>query len=57
MVSTWRGLGTLVLVTHAFTVRALLGFLPIQGEMVVLKPAPGSELGADFVGRLIVAPE
>ena len=31
LVSSWRGPGTLVLVTHAFTVRALLGFLPIQG--------------------------
>src|SRR5882672_11491653 len=37
-VAAWRGPGTLVLVTHAFTVRALLGFLPIQGETVVLKP-------------------
>ena len=57
MVSTWRGPGTLVLVTHAFTVRALLGFLPIEGEIVVLKPAPGSGSGADLVGRLIAAPE
>lgn len=57
MVSTWRGPGTLVLVTHGFTVRALLGFLPIQGEIVVLKPAPGSGLGADLVGSLIAAPE
>jgi phosphohistidine phosphatase SixA len=57
MVSTWRGPGTLVLVTHAFTVRPLLGFLPIQGEIVVLKPAPGSGSGADLVGRLIATPE
>jgi phosphohistidine phosphatase SixA len=57
MVSTWRGPGTLVLVTHAFTVRGLLGFLPIQGEIVVLKPAPGNGSGADLVGRLIAAPE
>jgi hypothetical protein len=42
IVSAWRGPGTLVLVTHAFTVRALLGFLPIQGETVVLRPeVPG----------------
>src|SRR2546430_13581050 len=32
IVAAWRGPGTLVLVTHALTVRALLGFLPIQGE-------------------------
>jgi phosphohistidine phosphatase SixA len=56
MVSGWRGPGTLVLVTHAFTVRALLGFLPIQGETVVLKPGSGSSAGAGLVG-LIPAPQ
>jgi len=56
MVSAWRGPGTLGLVTHALTVRALLGFLPIQGETVVLKPGSGSAAGADLVG-LIAAPE
>ena len=56
MVAAWRGPGTLVLVTHAFTVRALLGFLPIQGETVVLKPGAASPAGGDLVG-LIAAPE
>jgi len=56
IVSAWRGPGTLVLVTHAFTVRALMGFLPNQGEITVLKPESGSPAGADFVG-LIAAPE
>jgi len=51
MVSTWRGPGTLVLVTHALTVRPLIGILPDQGETVVLKPTPrqiwfGSGMGA-----------
>jgi phosphohistidine phosphatase SixA len=55
IVSAWRGPGTLVLVTHAFTVRALMGFLPIQGEIVVLKPGSGTA-GADLVGR-ITAPQ
>ena len=55
MVSSWRGPGTLVLVTHAFTVRALMGFLPNQGEIVVLKPGSGTA-GADLVGR-IAAPQ
>jgi broad specificity phosphatase PhoE len=55
IVSTWRGPGTLVLVTHAFTVRALMGFLPSQGETVVLKPGSGNA-GADLVG-LIAAPQ
>jgi len=56
VVSAWRGPGALVLVTHAFTVRALLGFLPIQGETVVLKPGSGNSPGADLVG-LIPAPQ
>jgi len=55
IVSAWRGPGTLVLVTHALTVRALLGFLPIQGETVVLKPRSESGAGGDLVG-LIAAP-
>ncbi len=55
VVAAWRGPGTLVLVTHALTVRALLGFLPIQGETVVLKPGSGTSTGADLVG-LIAAP-
>jgi len=55
LVATWSGPGTLVLVTHAFTVRALLGFLPTQGETVVLKPGPGSPAGGELVG-MIAAP-
>jgi phosphohistidine phosphatase SixA len=56
LVSAWRGPGTLVLVTHALTVRALLGFLPTQGETVVLKPGSGDSAAADLVG-LIAAPQ
>ena len=56
MVAAWRGPGTLVLVTHALTVRALLGFLPSQGETVVLKPGSESSAAAHLVG-LIAAPE
>jgi phosphohistidine phosphatase SixA len=52
IVSAWRGPGTLVLVTHAFTVRALIGILPEQAETVVLKPTPGSGQGAGLVGRI-----
>jgi phosphohistidine phosphatase SixA len=55
MVAAWRGPGTLVLVTHALTVRALLGFPPTQGETVVLKPRSESSAGGDLVG-LIAAP-
>jgi phosphohistidine phosphatase SixA len=52
IVSGWRGPGTLVLVTHAFTVRALLGFPPEQAETVVVKPAPGTDSGGHLVGRI-----
>jgi broad specificity phosphatase PhoE len=51
-ISTWRGPGTLVLVTHGFTVRALTGIVPGQAETVVLKPTPGSGSGALVVGRI-----
>ena len=56
MVSAWRGPGTLVLVTHGFTIERLMGFVPGQAVTVVLKPAPGSGPGADLVGR-IAAPQ
>jgi broad specificity phosphatase PhoE len=56
IVAAWQGPGTLVLVTHALTARALLGFLPIQGEAVVLRPRSGGAAGGELVG-LIAAPE
>jgi phosphohistidine phosphatase SixA len=52
MVSSWRGLGTLVLVTHALTVGPLTGFLPEQAETVVLQPAPANPRGGSLVGRI-----
>jgi phosphohistidine phosphatase SixA len=54
IVSSWRGPGTLVLVTHALTVQALIGILPGQAETVVLRPRPGTEPGVDVVGRIPV---
>lgn len=54
IVSAWRGPGTLVLVTHALTVRPLVGFLPGQAEAVVLRPGSGNWSGADLVGRITV---
>ena len=50
LVSGWRGPGTLVLVTHALTVRPLVGFLPTQAEAVVLKPTAAD--GFQLVGRI-----
>ena len=52
LVAAWRGPDTLVLVTHALTVRPLVGFLPNQAETVVLKPAPDVAQGASLVGRI-----
>jgi phosphohistidine phosphatase SixA len=56
IVSAWRGPGTLVLVTHGFTVQNLLRIIPGQAEPVVRKPAPGSGRGGDLVAR-IAAPQ
>lgn len=52
MISSWRGPGTLVLVTHALTVRPLTGFLPDQAETVVLRPTTGDPRGGVLVGRI-----
>ena len=52
MVADWRGPGTLVLVTHALTVRALVGIMPEQAEIVVVRRRPGDQAGMDVVGRI-----
>jgi phosphohistidine phosphatase SixA len=52
MVADWRGPGTLVLVTHALTVRALVGIMPEQAEIVVIRPGLGDQGGMDVVGRI-----
>jgi phosphohistidine phosphatase SixA len=52
LVSGWRGEGTLVLVTHGFTIQPLIGFIPLQAEVVVLRPTPGSGSGVQVVGRI-----
>jgi phosphohistidine phosphatase SixA len=52
IVSTWRGPGTLVLVSHGYTIEPLIGIIPDQAEVVVLRPTPGSGNGASIVGRI-----
>jgi len=52
LVANWRGPGTLVLVTHAFTVKSLVGIMPEQSETVVVRPKPGDQVGMDLVGRV-----
>ena len=54
--ANWRGPGTLGLVTHGLTVRALIGIVPSQAETVVLKPTPGSGSEARVVGRIAAPP-
>src|SRR5262245_35474471 len=52
VVAAWRGPGTLVIVTHAFTVRALVGIMPEQAETVVVRPRVGDQPGMDVVGTI-----
>ena len=52
IVSGWRGPGTLVLVTHGFTISPLLGTHLEQAETLVLKPGGGSGAVAGVVGRI-----
>jgi len=54
MLANWRGPGTLVVVTHALTVQALVGIMPGQAETVVVRPKPGKEPGVEVVGRIPV---
>jgi len=50
IVSTWSGPGTLVLVSHGFTIEPLIGTIPDQAEVVVLQPTPGIGSDASIVG-------
>ena len=54
MLADWRGSGTLVVVTHALTVQALIGIMPGQAETVVVRPKLGREPGVEVVGRIPV---
>lgn len=55
LMSSWRGPGTLLVVTHGATIRALLdGPNPATAEAVVLKPAGDGQVVE--VGRLRLAP-
>jgi hypothetical protein len=50
--SSWKGPGTLVLVSHGEAIKPLVGFMPMQAEIVVLKPEPGSSGGGTLVGTI-----
>lgn len=56
IISSWRGPGTLVLVTHGFTIQPLFGFIPASAETLVVKPRPGSSGGGNLVGRIPAPP-
>ena len=59
MVSSWRGPGTLVLVTHGLTVGRLTGFTLEQAETLVLRPTPETlpvghlPRGGSLTGRIV----
>ena len=50
--SSWRGPGTLVLVTHGFSIQPLIGIILDQAETAVLRPTPGTEPGFHVVDRI-----
>ena len=52
LLASWRGPNTLVVVTHALTVQALVGITPGQAETVVVRPKLGKEPGLEVVGRI-----
>lgn len=54
MLANWRGPGTLVVVTHALTVQALVGIMPDQAETVVVRPKLGKGPSVEVVGRIPV---
>lgn len=51
-VSTRLSGGIAILVTHQVNITALTGIVPAEGELIVLRPAPGSDRGFRLVGRL-----
>jgi hypothetical protein len=52
LVSSWRGPGTLVLVTHGLAFGRLTRSFLEQAETVVLQPTPGNPQGGSLVGRI-----
>jgi broad specificity phosphatase PhoE len=54
-VATYRGPGTLVVVTHQVNITALTGLVPAMGEFIALRPNPARpEKGFAVAGRVIV---
>jgi hypothetical protein len=51
-VASWRGPGTLVLVTHGLAYGRLTRSFLEQAETAVLQPAPGNPQGGTLVGRI-----
>ncbi len=51
-IATWRGKGTLLLVTHGSVVFPLTGTSPREAEGFVLKPALGTAEGFAIVGKI-----
>lgn len=49
LVSDWKGLGVLAVVTHQVNITALTNIYPAEGEVLVLRPSAG---GFELVGRI-----
>jgi phosphohistidine phosphatase SixA len=52
LVSSWRGPGTLVLVTHGLAFGRLTRSFLEQAETAVLQPTPGNPQGGNLVGKI-----
>lgn len=53
LVDSWRGEGTLIVVTHGATIQALTGMHPSSGEIFVVRPGSGADL-VPVIGRIPV---
>ncbi|MCF8476893.1 MAG: histidine phosphatase family protein [Pseudolabrys sp.] len=51
-IAAWRGPGSLVIATHGANIQALLGFRPVEGEVVVVAPDPANAQKMRLVGRI-----
>lgn len=52
LVSTWRGPGTLLVISHSSNIKQLTGRTPEQAETAVLKPEPGTRAGFSVAGSI-----
>lgn len=51
-ITSWKGRGNLVMVSHGVVIGPLTGIYPGEGDVIVLKPRPGQSQGFEVVGRI-----